>query len=124
MSDLYLELVSRIPIVAEQTVLGTQRIKDAQARVGLSNEAIARSVHVSEKTWRRWKNQGSIPTASLPAAALALRLDIQEFEGALKANGRQDPMTLIPRLIELLETVIERLPPPQAPPGEASEPRA
>lgn len=73
---MYLELRSRIPVVAEQTDLGTARIEDAQRRVGLSNEAVARKVPVSEKTWRRWKQAGKIPTASLPAVARALNLEL------------------------------------------------
>lgn len=79
MSDLYVELRTRIPVVAEQTSLGTQRIEDAQRRAGLSNEAVARLVPVSEKTWRRWKKLGRIPTASLPAVARALRLELLEL---------------------------------------------
>lgn len=88
MSDLYLELRTRIPVVAEQTQLGTQRIQDAQKRVGLSNEAIARLIPVSEKTWRRWKKQGSIPTPALPAAARALRLELHELTPG-PSNGTQ-----------------------------------
>lgn len=80
MSDLYLELRTRIPVVAQQTVIGTARLQDAQAQVGLSNESIARLVPVSEKTWRRWKERGAIPTASLPAVARALRLDLHDLE--------------------------------------------
>lgn len=80
MSDLYLELRSRIPVVAQQTHIGKARLQDAQNAVGLSNEAVARIVPVSEKTWRRWKEQGSVPTASLPAVARALRLEIRELE--------------------------------------------
>lgn len=76
MSDLYVELKSRIPVVAEKTYLGTQRLQDAQAAVGLSNEAIARLIPVSEKTWRRWKSDGTIPTASLPSVAKALKFEI------------------------------------------------
>lgn len=85
---MYVELRSRIPIVAEQTQLGEQRIQDAQTRAGLSNEAVARVVHVSEKTWRRWKKQGSIPTASLPAVAHALRLELHEFAAGRNGNHR------------------------------------
>lgn len=86
MSDLYLELRSRIPIVAQQTHLGKARIQGAQDAVGLSNEAIARVVHISEKTWRRWKEAGAIPTASLPAVATALRLELKELNPAADAE--------------------------------------
>lgn len=89
MSDLYLELRARIPVVAEKTHLGTARIDDAQTASGLSNEAIARQIPVSEKTWRRWKKAGAIPTAALPAVAKALRLDLR----ALNPEGppTEDP---------------------------------
>lgn len=79
MSDLYLELRSRIPVVAAKTHVGTARIEEAQARVGLSNEAIARRIPVSEKTWRRWKQAGEIPTAFLPTVAAVLRLELREI---------------------------------------------
>lgn len=79
MSDMYLTLTSRIPVVAQQTHLGRQRLQDAQDAVGLSNESIARKVPVSEKTWRRWKEKGEVPTASLPAVAKALRLELREL---------------------------------------------
>lgn len=80
MSDLYLELRSKIPIVAAQTRIGAERIREAQDLVGLSNESIARRIPVSEKTWRRWKEKGEIPTASLPAVAKALRLELHALQ--------------------------------------------
>lgn len=76
---MYLELRSRIPIVAAKTQVGSARIEEAQKRVGLSNEAIARQIPVSEKTWRRWKQSGDIPTASLPSVATVLRLELHEI---------------------------------------------
>lgn len=87
MSDLYIELRSRIPVVAQQTHLGRQRLQDAQDSVGLSNEAIARKVPVSEKTWRRWKERGEIPTSSLPAVAKALRLELRELSPEVASEG-------------------------------------
>lgn len=121
MSDIYLELRSRIAVVAEQTVLGTQRIQDAQSAVGLSNEAVARKIPVSEKTWRRWKKAGEIPTASLPAVARALRLELHEFNpsgsgapssGELEAvqQGLAEIRGHLGRIEALLH---ERLPPEQ-----------
>lgn len=74
---MYLELKSRIPMVAARTHLGTVRIQEAQDAAGLSNERIARLIPVSERTWRRWKESGEIPTYALPAAARALNLEIR-----------------------------------------------
>jgi DNA-binding transcriptional regulator YiaG len=78
MSDIYLELRTRIPVVAARTRLGTARIQEAQDATGLSNEAIARAIPISEKTWRRWKEAGEIPTAALPAVAKVLNLELLE----------------------------------------------
>lgn len=89
MSDLYLELTSRIAVVAQKTYLGTQRIQDAQDVSGLSNEAIARLVPISEKTWRRWKEAGTIPTASLPTVAKALGFDLKELDPAVSERIEQ-----------------------------------
>lgn len=69
--------------MAEKTHIGAARIEEAQKAVGLSNEAIARRIPVSEKTWRRWKQAGDIPTAALRTVAAALRLDLHE----LNPNG-------------------------------------
>lgn len=77
MSDLYLELRSRIPVVAAKTHVGSARLQESQDAKGLSNERIARLVPVSEKTWRRWKAAGEIPTAALPAVAKVLGLEIR-----------------------------------------------
>ena len=88
MSDLYLELRSRIPVVAAKTHVGSARIEEAQKRVGLSNEAIARRIPVSEKTWRRWRQSGEIPTASLPAVAAALHLELREISDEAELSPR------------------------------------
>lgn len=80
MSDMFLELRSRIPVVAAQTHIGTARLQEAQKTVGLSNESVARKIPVSEKTWRRWKEAGEVPTSSLPAVAKALRLELRELD--------------------------------------------
>jgi len=82
MSDLYLELTARIPVVADKTYLGKARMEDAQKRTGLSNERIAQQIPMSEKTWRRWKEDGTVPTAALPAVAKALRLELREMNPA------------------------------------------
>lgn len=93
---MYLELRSRIPVVAENTRIGAARLEEAQKATGLSNERIARLIPVSERTWRRWKEKGEIPTAVLPAAARALRLDLHELNPDAESddapNGRIDAL--------------------------------
>lgn len=78
MSDLYLELKTRIPVVAARTAVGRDRLQAAQDAVGLSNERLARQIPVSEKTWRRWKEAGEVPTYALPQVARVLRLELVE----------------------------------------------
>lgn len=119
MSDLYLELRSRIPVVADQTQIGEQRIQELQDRTGLSNEAVARVVHVSEKTWRRWKKQGSIPTASLPAVARALGFELHEVGVSRDEPGAPRLEELIARLIALLEETLASRPQTRERPGAA-----
>lgn len=79
MSDLYIELVSRIPVVSQKAAVGSQLLEDAQKRSGLSNEAVARRIYISERTWRRWKEDGEIPKASAQAVAEALSLEMREL---------------------------------------------
>jgi len=102
---MYLELVSRIPVVAAQTHIGTARLQEAQDESGLSNEGLAREIHISEKTWRRWKKTGAIPTTSLPAAARALRLTLHELDPAAEAAVSS---RLEEQLAEVLELVKEQ----------------
>lgn len=73
---MYLELKHRIPVIAARTQIGREELQRAQDTVGLSNERIARLIPVSEKTWRRWKEAGEVPTAVLPQVAKVLRLEL------------------------------------------------
>jgi hypothetical protein len=109
MSDLYLQLRSRIPVVAAQTIVGSARLQEAQDAVGLSNEAIARQIPVSEKTWRRWKEAGTIPTASLPAVARALRLELIEPDRGKLVVPEQDRLAAIERHLESLAGAVASL---------------
>lgn len=115
MSDIYLELRSRIPVVAARTAVGTARIQAAQDAVGLSNEAVARLIPVSEKTWRRWKEAGEIPTAALPAVARALRLELigvvpEPFDVGPTNGGVSQPSNAeVVQRIEQLEVAVESL---------------
>lgn len=122
MSDLYLELRSKIAVVAAKTHLGSARIEEAQKRVGLSNEAIARKIPVSEKTWRRWKIDGTIPTAVLPAVAAALRLELREIQPE-NENGAS-PEVVSPESFAALDAKVDRilalLEPPDAPADQDS----
>jgi hypothetical protein len=105
MSDLYLELRARIPVVASRTEIGRERLEAAQSAVGLSNERLARLIPVSEKTWRRWREAGTVPTYALPRVAEALRLEL--VEGMPGEPRELAPASL--RLLEELGTDVVRL---------------
>lgn len=76
MSDLYLDLKRRIPVVTEWTSVGSDEMERAQDRTGLSDEKLARLIPVSSKTWVRWKRRGEIPTHLLPKVAPILGFEL------------------------------------------------
>ena len=92
---MYLELKSRIPVVAARTHIGTDRLQTLQDAKGLSNERIARLIPVSEKTWRRWKEAGEIPTAALPAVAPILGLEIHNGDAGSVEVANQSRSELV-----------------------------
>lgn len=105
MSCLYLDLRSRIPVMGERdwTEVPPDELRSAQKRAGKSDEEMAVDLHVTTKTWWRWRKQGRIPTTSVPAVARVLGLDLYEhFDSPTPADreGRQ---------IVTLETVSDRL---------------
>lgn len=81
MSDLYLELRTRIPLVTSWVPVGTIRLQEAQDATGLSNERLARQIPVSVKTWERWKKRGEVPADSIPAVARVLGVEIRRADG-------------------------------------------
>ena len=109
MSDMYLELKSRIPVVAARTHVGSARLQEAQDAAGLSNERLAREIPVSEKTWRRWKDSGEIPTYALPAVARVLGLELrgapQHPIDMSTAPASPDTAEVLDRIAQLEETV-------------------
>lgn len=134
MSDIYLELKRRIPVIAARTHIGREELQRAQDTVGLSNERLARRIPVSEKTWRRWKDAGEVPTAWLPKIAEVLRLelveppreiveaadhlDLQEQAAggvAQLLDGQAETLAALARIEEKLDALAERLPARRAP---------
>jgi hypothetical protein len=55
--------------------IGIDRLREAQTNTGLSNEAISRRLHISERTWRRWRDLGEVPRYHLRAVAGVLGLE-------------------------------------------------
>lgn len=103
---MYLELKSKIPVVAARTAVGRERLQAAQDAVGLSNERLARLIPVSTKTWERWKKAGEIPTQWLPQVARALRLELVEAP-AVPAVVELRPTAAEPLLARVAETVAD-----------------
>lgn len=77
MSDIYVELLTRIPVVAQKTAIGSGRLQEAQDATGLSNERLARKLHVATKTWERWKKAGEVPSYALANVAEVLGVEIK-----------------------------------------------
>ena len=66
--------------MASRTPVDRELLDEAQGRVGLSNERLAALIPVSEKTWRRWKAAGAIPTYALGRIAEVLQLELTEVQ--------------------------------------------
>lgn len=80
MSDIYVVLRSRLESVASWYNLGTDAMEEAQGRMGLSDERLAREIPVSTRTWIRWKKRGQVPVQWLPNVAKVLDLEIERAE--------------------------------------------
>lgn len=104
MSDIYLELKTRIPVVTHWVEIGSERLQEAQAVTGLSNERLARKIPVSTKTWERWKKRGAIPADSLDAAARVLGIELHRPQ-AEEATPTGEAATVESRLATLEELV-------------------
>ena len=113
MSDLYLDLRRRIPVVTEWTDVGTEEMERAQSKTGLSDERLAREIAISAKTWTRWKKRGQIPTHLLQRVAPILGFELVpvtptplEF-----TDGRPEGTTVLVTtdLRESLGTIVELL---------------
>ena len=51
-------------------------MQELQSGAGLSNEDMGRLLHVTEKTWRRWKEKGEVPNRDLAAFARAVKVEL------------------------------------------------
>jgi hypothetical protein len=77
MSELELVLRRRLEQVRKGIQVGRETLQAAQDATGLSNEKLARELHVSTKTWERWKKAGEIPSYYVSEVAGVLRLEIE-----------------------------------------------
>lgn len=112
MSDLYLDLKRRIPVVTEWTDVGTEEMERAQARTGLSDERLARRIPISSKTWGRWKKRGQIPTHLLPKVAPLLGFELVPLQPTpleVATDGPQSTVLVTTDLRESLEVIVELL---------------
>ena len=90
MSDAYLDLKARIPVVArtEKTSVDSDLLTQQRRRLGLTNLDVARELAVTERTWARWIGDGEIPTRSVREVARVLELDFYEhFDSPTPING-------------------------------------
>jgi len=77
MSELELVLRRRLESVRKGVHVGTDVLAQAQDGTGLSNERIARELHIATKTWERWKKAGEVPIYHIDDVAEVLRLEIE-----------------------------------------------
>jgi transcriptional regulator with XRE-family HTH domain len=115
--DLYLVLRERLESVADTIHIDRAILDEAQNARGFSNERIARELYISEKTWRRWKNNEAIPADRVDDVAAVLNLDIERppaqrvvLTGADEAGAVAVALEDIARRLEALEATVGELP--------------
>lgn len=70
-------------------VIGTDVMREARRRLGLSYEAVARKLPVSSKTYERWEKRGEVPRSDLERLAEILELQIERPAlDPLQVDGR------------------------------------
>ena len=112
MSDLYLDLKRRIPVVTEWTDVGTEEMERAQARTGLSDEKLAAQIHIATKTWSRWKRRGQIPPHLLQRVAPILGFELVPLAPTpleVPVEGSYSAVLVTTDLRESLATIVELL---------------
>jgi hypothetical protein len=72
--------------MAHRTLVGQERLQKAQDQSGFSNEAMGHRLRISERTWRRWKETGEVPTSQIPAIAVVLKLAITDLIPILESD--------------------------------------
>lgn len=109
MSELYLDLKRRIPVVTYWTTVGTADMERAQERLGLSDEKLARSLHISTKTWSRWKRRGEIPSHELPRLAPILGFELQSSVEPIRIQAATEDDDYRAIVVELLTEILASL---------------
>ena len=77
MSELYIIEKRRLDQMVEWVELGTETMRDARNRLGLSYEGASRAIPVSSKTWERWEKRGAVPRYHLAKVAELLEIQIE-----------------------------------------------
>lgn len=77
MSDLYLILRHRLDGMTDWVMIDTDVLRQARRRLSLSQEAVARQLHVSSKTYERYEKSGRVPRSQVAALAALLELQIE-----------------------------------------------
>lgn len=116
MSNLYLiERRSLDEMNVDWVALGTEVMKTARKRRGLSYESAARQIPTSSKTYERWEKRGEVPIYHLPKVAEVLDLEIEQKERTrvtvAARNGDSGSGSLgveerLERLEDLAETIL------------------
>jgi DNA-binding XRE family transcriptional regulator len=100
--------------VADWVTLGSDVMRAAQKRRGLSHEGVARLIPVSGKTYERYEKQGRVPRLLLAKVADVLELEIEQPETRpisvrveAKEAGEDLAVALFDRLRSLEATVAD-----------------
>jgi transcriptional regulator with XRE-family HTH domain len=89
MSELYLTLRTRLPVVTEWVEIGTEVMRNARRERGFSMEALARQLHVVSKTYERYEKAGRLPVNLVDRFGEILGLEIERLPGPTTITARE-----------------------------------
>lgn len=91
--------------MAEWTTFGADTLSEAQKRLGLSDERVARQIPVATRTWIRWRQAHRVPTAHVPRVAEILALEVAS-ERRLRVVTQPQEASDVARLEDKLDQVL------------------
>ena len=107
------------------TDVASGRLRNAQERLGLTNHQVAAQLNLSEKQWRRWRDENKVRTIAIPRVEQVLQIEIPrnplpaapvkgplaELEAAVVETSQRQRLILIrlDGIDEVLDAVLSQL---------------
>jgi transcriptional regulator with XRE-family HTH domain len=92
-------LLIRQDFFMEQTSLVGKRLKEERKRLGMGQDQVAMSVHVTREMWGRYERGVSVPGLDVVMSASAVGMDVYYVLTGERAGGPVDVLTKKARLL-------------------------